>query len=185
MAERAGSSGLRVRSEALPTRDAGALQGDPDDSVGTQAPCLGATEIFYGAYPDLRDEPQDERRKREAQAKEICRTCPIRQQCLWWALDNKEEFGVWGGVANRERERFVKWLKQEGYAKTPEYEGLDEALEEFRVYEDKKKRERKQAKELAKKAARAIPRKRQPLPRTISRKSRNGTRLELDRKSVV
>lgn len=30
-------------------------------------------------------------------AKDICFTCPVRQQCLRSALDSKEVWGVWGG----------------------------------------------------------------------------------------
>lgn len=41
-----------------------------------------------------------------APAKTFCNTrCPdkIRQQCLQHALDNDEQFGVWGGLTERER----------------------------------------------------------------------------------
>lgn len=31
-------------------------------------------------------------------AKALCGICPVRQLCLQKALDNKEIFGVWGGV---------------------------------------------------------------------------------------
>lgn len=30
-------------------------------------------------------------------AKNLCFTCPVRQQCLQWALENKQIWGVWGG----------------------------------------------------------------------------------------
>lgn len=32
-----------------------------------------------------------------ADAKEVCSHCPVRRECLSWALDNKEIWGVWGG----------------------------------------------------------------------------------------
>ena len=35
--------------------------------------------------------------------KAICRTCPVRQDCLNWALDHHEIHGVWGGTSERER----------------------------------------------------------------------------------
>src|SRR4051794_41797720 len=37
------------------------------------------------------------------QAKVICRSCPVRIACLADALDNRVEFGVWGGMTERER----------------------------------------------------------------------------------
>jgi hypothetical protein len=32
-----------------------------------------------------------------AQAKQICRFCPVKTPCLVYALENDERFGVWGG----------------------------------------------------------------------------------------
>lgn len=36
-------------------------------------------------------------------AKRVCRACPVRKECLEYALDNGEQFGVWGGVSERDR----------------------------------------------------------------------------------
>ena len=36
-------------------------------------------------------------------AKQLCTGCPVRTECLAEALDNQIEWGVWGGVAERER----------------------------------------------------------------------------------
>ena len=36
-------------------------------------------------------------------AKRICRSCPVRMECLADALDNRIEFGVWGGMTEDER----------------------------------------------------------------------------------
>lgn len=38
-----------------------------------------------------------------APAKRICRQCPVRAECLAYALDNHEWWGVWGGLTYRER----------------------------------------------------------------------------------
>lgn len=39
-------------------------------------------------------------------AKQICMSCPVRAQCLRYALDNDEAFGVFGGMTPHERKRF-------------------------------------------------------------------------------
>ena len=41
------------------------------------------------------------------QAKAVCRRCPVTRQCLAFALDAGEDFGVWGGMSEEER-RAVK-----------------------------------------------------------------------------
>jgi len=38
-------------------------------------------------------------------AQRVCASCPVRQLCLDWALDNDERFGVWGGLTEHERRR--------------------------------------------------------------------------------
>jgi len=36
-------------------------------------------------------------------AKRICARCPVRVECLNFALDHDEQFGVYGGLSARER----------------------------------------------------------------------------------
>lgn len=36
-------------------------------------------------------------------AKRVCRECPVTLECLTEALDSRMEFGVWGGLTERER----------------------------------------------------------------------------------
>lgn len=35
--------------------------------------------------------------------KAICASCDVRAECLEYALTNGEKFGIWGGLAERER----------------------------------------------------------------------------------
>lgn len=42
------------------------------------------------------------------QAKKICGGCPVRRECLADALDNRTEFGVWGGMTERERRALLR-----------------------------------------------------------------------------
>ena len=39
------------------------------------------------------------------EAKRICSICPVREECLEYALANEERFGIWGGLSERERRR--------------------------------------------------------------------------------
>lgn len=41
------------------------------------------------------------------EAKRICMGCPVRRQCLEYALAVREPFGVWGGTSERERSRML------------------------------------------------------------------------------
>ena len=41
-------------------------------------------------------------------ARKICATCPVTSECLEYALDAGEKFGVWGGKSERERRRIAK-----------------------------------------------------------------------------
>lgn len=41
-------------------------------------------------------------------AKAICMGCPVRVDCLADALDSGAEFGVWGGMTERERRTLLR-----------------------------------------------------------------------------
>lgn len=59
------------------------------------AKCLHADpEIFF---------PEKGGSTREA--KRLCAECDVRAECLEYALDNDERFGVWGGLSERERRK--------------------------------------------------------------------------------
>ena len=58
-------------------------------------------------------------------AKRICRGCPVRMECLADALDNRIEWGVWGGMTERERRGLLR-----RHPSVPSWRGLfEQALE--------------------------------------------------------
>jgi WhiB family transcriptional regulator, redox-sensing transcriptional regulator len=66
------------------------------------AACRGMdAPLFFG--PD--DETRPEREIREAKAKAVCLRCPVREQCLDFALGNSVRYGIWGGLNQEERSR--------------------------------------------------------------------------------
>jgi WhiB family redox-sensing transcriptional regulator len=44
---------------------------------------------------------------RVAQAKKICEKCPVKVECLEYALVNKFKDGIWGGLSPTERHRLM------------------------------------------------------------------------------
>lgn len=49
------------------------------------------------------------------QAKNLCFSCPVRQDCLKWALENRQIWGIWGGrdEGDIRRTLSVSWDGQE------------------------------------------------------------------------
>jgi WhiB family redox-sensing transcriptional regulator len=46
-------------------------------------------------------------------AKKVCTMCEVKLECLDYALENDERFGVWGGLSERERRKLQKSLKRQ------------------------------------------------------------------------
>jgi WhiB family redox-sensing transcriptional regulator len=56
-----------------------------------------------GQEDDLFPEAAEQKR-----ARLICGGCPVRSECLAEALDNRIEWGVWGGMTERERRLLLR-----------------------------------------------------------------------------
>ena len=67
-----------------------------------QANCLGVDPDLF--FP--------ERGASTREAKEVCRGCVVRGECLEYALANGEKFGIWGGLSERERRRLRRQRAQ-------------------------------------------------------------------------
>jgi WhiB family redox-sensing transcriptional regulator len=47
-----------------------------------------------------------------AKAKKVCERCPVRTQCLEYALQSGQSFGVWGGASEEERRLMRRRLRR-------------------------------------------------------------------------
>ena len=66
-----------------------------------EAACHGDMGSIF--YPPLRGERKVARLSRERRAKALCQVCPVRAECLEWALQHNERYGIWGGLTDVER----------------------------------------------------------------------------------
>jgi WhiB family redox-sensing transcriptional regulator len=73
----------------------------PEGEWRERAACLAFPSILFFGVDD--NETPVERRGREERAKEICAICPVRKECLDYALATKEPYGIWGGLTEVER----------------------------------------------------------------------------------
>ncbi|MBA8793974.1 WhiB family redox-sensing transcriptional regulator [Friedmanniella endophytica] len=44
----------------------------------------------------------------QKRARLLCSGCPVQRECLAEALDNRIEWGVWGGMTERERRQLLR-----------------------------------------------------------------------------
>ena len=44
---------------------------------------------------------------------EMCRSCPVRQACLDYAIESNQRFGIWGGKSPSQRRRMQRLVKPE------------------------------------------------------------------------
>ena len=65
------------------------------------ASCRGPESALF--FPPATMEPRDVRERRESKAKAICAGCPVRGECLDFALRVREPHGIWGGLTELER----------------------------------------------------------------------------------
>ena len=64
------------------------------DDVGNEVPCQSDPSAFF-----------PEHGVSYYVAKQLCRLCPVKLECLEYALGANETYGVWGGLSPDERDR--------------------------------------------------------------------------------
>lgn len=89
----------RVDDVAVGDSSTEASNGFTDTGWMSKARCKD-TEFNNISFFPKRGEPAKE-------AKQVCARCPVRMECLTYALENREEAGVWGGASAKMREPLV------------------------------------------------------------------------------
>ena len=87
------------------------------------AACLGEDpELFFpvGVSPLAIDQTE--------RAKQVCRGCAVRHECLRWALDSCQDAGVWGGLDEEERRVIRRQRRSQRRAASSAPEERNEAL---------------------------------------------------------
>jgi WhiB family transcriptional regulator, redox-sensing transcriptional regulator len=46
--------------------------------------------------------------EQESQAKAVCQACPVAETCLEWAINTRQDDGVWGGLSGNERRTEIR-----------------------------------------------------------------------------
>jgi WhiB family transcriptional regulator, redox-sensing transcriptional regulator len=93
-----GTIAVRLPSQAIP-----GLGEAPIGPWAKRAGCAATdSEIFFPPHGDP-----------ATQARRICANCPVRDDCLAYALDADEKFGIWGGLDPRERQSLRRRLRSQ------------------------------------------------------------------------
>lgn len=85
------------------------------------ARCLGVGTNYY--FGDEEQQPTMSI-KQVRQASKLCDVCPVYRECLRWALENNEEYGVWAGTSGRTRRKIQKVLSSGSVS-------VDDVVEDF------------------------------------------------------
>lgn len=74
---------------------------EPDESLlGWQERALCAQTDPEAFFPEKGGSTRE--------AKKVCSGCEVRAECLDYALENDERFGIWGGLSERERRKLKR-----------------------------------------------------------------------------
>lgn len=91
--------------------------------------CAGADLELFITSGEPQDDPQfEEPHYPSAEAKAYCDGCPVRVQCLAWAMSQPDLYGIWGATSAYQRSQLGR---KQSRAKCPGC-GSDKLIEENR-----------------------------------------------------
>ena len=73
---------------------------DDDNALAWQSDALCSQTDPEAFFPEKGGSTRD--------AKRFCTSCDVRGECLEYALNNDERFGIWGGLSERERRKLKR-----------------------------------------------------------------------------
>lgn len=73
---------------------------EDDSAMGWQERALCAQTDPEAFFPEKGGSTRE--------AKKVCVSCDVRSECLDYALENDERFGIWGGLSERERRKLKR-----------------------------------------------------------------------------
>ena len=73
---------------------------DDDSTMGWQERSLCAQTDPEAFFPEKGGSTRE--------AKKVCVSCEVRVECLEYALEHDERFGIWGGLSERERRKLKR-----------------------------------------------------------------------------
>lgn len=73
---------------------------EPEDPLAWQDDALCAQVGQEMFFPEKGGSTRD--------AKRICEGCDVKAQCLAYALESGQRFGIWGGLSERQRRALIK-----------------------------------------------------------------------------
>jgi WhiB family redox-sensing transcriptional regulator len=94
-----------ARSYARRRRTTGALAPRDRPEWMDHAACRGRTDLFF---------PGERGMAEVMAAKRICADCPVRSECLGYALDHDERDGVWGQTSGEDRAKMRRRARMVG-----------------------------------------------------------------------
>ena len=83
--------------EVLQVSEQNWLSGDSGEELEWQENALCAQTDPEAFFPEKGGSTRE--------AKKVCLSCEVRQECLEYAMTNDERFGIWGGLSERERRK--------------------------------------------------------------------------------
>jgi WhiB family redox-sensing transcriptional regulator len=76
-----------------------------EESWQVRASCRGPQASVF--FPPPQFERKEEKLDRESRAKAICQSCPVKRECLDYAVAIREVHGIWGGLNENERKHLL------------------------------------------------------------------------------